>query len=304
MDDLEKLAREGKPFFLAVGFERPHLPWTAPKKYWDLYDYNSIQLEAFREHAENDKAYFYSLSNELRSYTDQYGKDAYGKLKEGIPLGVEEQKHLIHGYRAAVSYIDTQVGKILDKLETLGLSENTIVVIWVDHGWHLGDHGIWGKATNFEQATRSPLIISVPGLKGTKTTQATEFTDLYPTLCELAGLEAPASASGQSLVKLIQGRKDTENLYAFSQFNRGDKMGYAIRDEQYRYVEWKTVGRHVDPGADYSDVADKQLFDYSKDPLETINVVGKSEYSDAEARLMEALHECLRTTVPSGHGNQ
>jgi len=81
-------------------------------------------------------------------------------------------------------------------------------------------------------------------------------------------------------------------------------MGYAIRDEQYRYVEWKTVGRHVDPGADYSDVADKQLFDYSKDPLETINVVGKSEYSDAEARLMEALHECLRTTVPSGHGNQ
>jgi len=196
MDDLEKLAREGKPFFLAVGFERPHLPWTAPKKYWDLYDYNSIQLEAFREHAENDKAYFYSLSNELRSYTDQYGKDAYGKLKEGIPLGVEEQKHLIHGYRAAVSYIDIQVGKILDKLETLGLSENTIVVIWVDHGWHLGDHGIWGKATNFEQATRSPLIISVPGLKGTKTTQATEFTDLYPTLCELAGLEAPASASG------------------------------------------------------------------------------------------------------------
>lgn len=293
MLDLERLAGEGKPFFLAVGFERPHLPWTAPKKYWDLYERSEIKLEPFRGFAENDKDYFYSLSNELRSYTDEEGNDAWGKLKDGIPLSVDEQKLLIHGYRAAVSYIDAQVGKILDKLEDCGLAENTIVVLWGDHGWHLGDHGIWGKATNFEQATRSPLIISVPGSQASFINQATEFTDLYPSLCELAGIPVPAEVSGQSLVKLLNGEEDPDNLYAFSQFTRGDKMGYAIRDKRYRYVEWMAEGRHVNPQAGFSEVADKQLFDYKDDPQEMINVAGYENYAGIEDGLRKALHKWL-----------
>jgi iduronate 2-sulfatase len=294
--DMKKLAEEGNPFFLAVGFERPHLPWTAPKKYWDMYNRDSIQLEPFREHAEHDKAYYYGLSNELRSYTDESGEDAYGKLKDGIPLTEDEQKLLIHGYRAAVSYIDMQVGKMLQKLEEYGLAENTIVVLWGDHGWHLGDHGIWGKATNFEQATRSPLIISVPGIASNITNQPTEFTDLFPTLCELANLDRPEVISGQSLLKLIKGEDDPENLYAFSQFNRGDKMGYAIRDERYRYVEWMEEGRHVNFQADYNRVADRQLFDYEEDPLETENVFGYPQYAEIESKLEDAMHSWLKAT--------
>ena len=293
MEDLKKLAYEGKPFFLAVGFERPHLPWTAPKRYWDMYDREEIELEHFREYAENDKPYFYSLSNELRSYTDEAGNDAWGKLKDGIPLTEDEQKLLIHGYRAAVSYIDVQVGKIIEKLEEYDLASNTIVVIWGDHGWHLGDHGIWGKATNFEQATRSPLIIAVPGGQKRSTGQPTEFTDLFPTLCELAGIAPPSGLSGQSLVKLLKGAEDPENMFAFSQFTRGDKMGYAIRDERYRYVEWLAEGRHVNPEAGFSEVADKQLFDYVVDPLETLNVAGYEDYAGIQDHLRKALHEWL-----------
>jgi len=298
MEDLERLAGEGKPFFLAVGFERPHLPWTAPKKYWDMYDREQIEPAPFREHAANDQAYYYTLSNELRTYTDEEGNDAYGKLKEGIPLTAAEQKHLIHGYRAAVTYIDAQVGKILDTLERLGLAENTIVVVWGDHGWHLGDHGIWGKATNFEQATRSPLIISVPGEAPGSTGQPTEFTDLYPTLCELAGLEIPEELSGQSLVKLIRCEADPLNRYAFSQYTRGDKMGYAVRDGRYRYVVWMKEGPQVNPDVDYDalgpDAVDGvQLFDYLEDPWERVNVAGYPEYGDIESSLREALYAWL-----------
>lgn len=300
IEDIKQLAAEGKPFFLGLGFERPHLPFTAPKRYWDLYDRDAIQTEPFQEMAENDKEYFYSLSNELRMYTDEQGGDAYGKLKDGIPLDEEEQKLLIHGYMAAVSYIDAQVGKVMEQLEVSGLADNTVVVVWGDHGWHLGDHGIWGKATNFEQATRSPLIISVPGLKVNSTMRPTEFTDLYPTLCELAGIDLPSGEeiSGQSLVNLIRGEPDTENLYAFSQFTRGDRMGYAIRDERYRYVEWMNQGRHVNPGAVYSitdsdSVNDTQLFDYQTDPLETVNVSGMEEYAGIEAGLKKALYRWL-----------
>ena len=164
MSDLEELASEDPPFFLAVGFERPHLPWTAPKRYWDRYDRQDFDTAAFRRHATHDAGYYYHNSNELRSYTDEKGNKVYARLADGIPLPAAEQKKLIHGYYAAVSYIDAQVKKIMDRVVELGLEENTIVVVWGDHGWHLGDHGMWGKATNFEQATRSPMIIKVPGM--------------------------------------------------------------------------------------------------------------------------------------------
>jgi iduronate 2-sulfatase len=297
IEDLKKLSKEGNPFFLAVGFERPHLPWTAPKKYWDMYDREAIDLVEFRGYAQNDLDYYYSKANELRSYTDEEGNDAYGKLANDIPLTEEEERLLVHGYMAAVSYIDVQVGKILAQLEALELEGNTIVVLWGDHGWHLGDHGLWGKATNFEQATRSPLIISVPGLQNFYVNQATEFVDLYPTLCELAGLYIPESLPGHSLVDILYGVEDPDNLYAFSQFTRGDKMGYAVRDDRYRYVEWMEVGRHVNPIADYSEPGSMQLFDYLYDPHETVNIAGEDSVKKAEAKLATALHEWLKLTA-------
>jgi iduronate 2-sulfatase len=295
MEDLETLSGEENPFFLAVGFERPHLPFTAPKKYWDMYDREAIELEEYQEIASNDKEYFYSKSNELQSYTAEDGEDIYGKLDDGIPLTDDEQRQLIHGYKAAVTYIDVQVGMILSKLDELGLRENTIVVIWGDHGWHLGDHGLWCKQTNFEQATRSPLIISVPGNEHRETKQATEFVDLFPTLCELAGIPQREDLSGTSLLKVMDGKEDPLNAYAFSQYPRGNKMGYTIRDGRYRYVKWMEEGRHVNLDADYSVVADTQLFDYEKDPLETINVSGMDDYKDIEVSLEKALDEWLAT---------
>jgi arylsulfatase A-like enzyme len=289
MIDLEELAGEEKPFFLAVGFERPHLPWTAPKKYWDLYDRDSFQLEEFRDFASGDSSWFYTSSNELRTYTDERGNRIYEGLSEHIPLPENEQKRLIHAYYAAVSYIDAQIGKILAKLEELELEKNTIVVIWGDHGWHLGDHGIWGKSTNFEQATRSPMIISVPGRNGRKIQHLTGFVDLYPSLCDLAGIEIPADLAGRSLKKLIFTGQDDGHDYAFSQFSRDEKMGYAIRDKRYRYVEWIEEGRHVDPEADYSKVVARQLFDYQTDPSERRNIANQESISEVQKRLADEL---------------
>ena len=291
--DLEMLAGEGHPFFLAVGFERPHLPWTAPKRYWDLYDRSQIDTAACRDYAVNDLEYFYHTSNELRSYTDEEGNDRYGQLAGGIPLPVAEQKKLIHGYYAAVSYIDRQVGKILARLEELGLAGNTIVVVWGDHGWHLGDHGMWGKATNFEQATRSPLIIRVPGEEPQRVDQPTEFVDLYPTLCDLAGLPPREGLSGYTLTPLLEGKPDTLNTAALSQYTRGDRMGYAIRTHRYRYVEWMEEGRHVNDSADYSRVHARQLFDYRYDPLETVNIVEADSMQAIRQKLARQLHALI-----------
>lgn len=294
IESLDILASEGKPFFLALGFHRPHLPFTAPKKYWDMYEGDQVELSPYRAYAANDQDYYYSNSGELMSYSDEEGNWPYEKLKDQeLGLSDEEQRHLIHGYMAAVTYIDVQVGRVIKKLQDLGLEENTIVVVWGDHGWHLGDHGVWCKHSNFEQATRSPLIISVPGKAGRTIMQPTEFTDLYPTLCELTGLAGPGHISGQSLCALLDGEEDPENLYAFSQYPRGRKMGYAIRDERYRYVEWMAEGRHKNPEASLDELDGKQLFDYETDPYETVNVAGHEDYSEEEARMKAALHVWL-----------
>ena len=291
--DLERLSHDDKPFFLAVGFERPHLPFTAPKKYWDLYDPQEIELAAYQQMAENDKAYYYTTSPELRSYTAENGDHIYAKLEQGEKLTPAEQARLIHGYRAAVSYIDAQIGKVLDKLEQLQLRDDTIVVLWGDHGWHLGDHNVWGKATNFEQATHAPLIFAVPGQIPNSTHQPTGFIDIFPTLCRLTGLDVPEHVAGSSLVDLIQGKPDTVHRYAVSQYPRGDRMGYTVRDERYRYVEWIEPGLHVDPNAKLDHVVDKQLFDYQTDPLETMNMADQPACKDVQTVLAGYLREHL-----------
>ena len=297
MADLERLAGSDQPFFLAVGFERPHLPYTAPKKYWDLYNRKEIELSGFRERAENDVALAYTNSGSIKSYSDEKGNFIYRKLDGGEDLSEEEQRKLMHGYKAAVSYIDAQVGMILQKLEELYLERNTIVVLWGDHGYHLYDHGMWGKSTNFEQATRSPLIIVTPGIPTSHIKTAVGFVDLFPTLCELTGIESPEQLAGESLVRLMQGDTASVKGYAISQFQREAKMGYAIRDNRYRYVEWLAEGRHEHPQSDLSEVIAGQLFDYKTDPLETVNVFNRPEYGAVQAELKEKLQAFYRNQV-------
>ncbi len=287
---LMEFSTQDKPFFLAVGFERPHLPYVAPKKYWDLYNPDKLPLSPFQEQAKNDIEYAYTTSGSIKSYTDEEGNFIYRKLDKGVLLTSAEQRKLIHGYYASSSYIDAQIGKILSALDDLGLSENTIVVLWGDHGYHLYDHSIWGKSTNFEQGTRSPLVIKAPGITSMKTNVPTEFTDIFPTLCTLADIPLPEHLSGQSLEQLMQGNVGSVKGYAISQFNRDEKMGYAIRTERYRYVEWLSEGRHVNPEATLDNTIGEQLFDYAIDPLETKNLAHESNYAELKKELREKLH--------------
>ena len=206
---IEQLSSNEKPFFLAVGFKKPHLPFVAPKKYWDLYERDSISVHPFQEHAKYAPEFAFQPGWELRNN--------YVDIPKDDPIPEEKQKELIHGYYACVSFIDAQVGKLLTQLENLGIRENTIIVLWGDHGWHLGDHDMWAKHSNFEQATRSPMIFSAPGLTaGESSNSPSEFIDIFPTLCELTGLEVPSNLDGTSLIPVLQDPETLIKPYAVS----------------------------------------------------------------------------------------
>lgn len=185
-----------KPLFLAVGFKKPHLPFCAPQKYWNMYNRNDIQLAQFRKRADNSPDFAYHNCGELRSYSDIPPLISFSDI-DNLIIPDEKAKELIHGYYAAVSYMDAQLGKVLDALKEKGLDKNTIIILWGDHGWHLGDHGLWNKHTNFENATRVPLIIFDPSIASGKSDTPVEFLDIYPTLCDLAGIPIPNNLDGQ-----------------------------------------------------------------------------------------------------------
>ncbi|WP_282014669.1 sulfatase [Marinifilum flexuosum] len=284
IDRLEKLSKKEEPFFLGVGFKRPHLPFVAPKKYWDLYQREEMPLAKYQKAAENGPLLAYHNSGELRSYTDIPPLKSFSDIESDL-IPVEKQKEMIHGYYAAVSYIDAQVGKVLNALDSLGLTENTVVVLWGDHGWHLGDHGIWCKHTNFEQATRSPMIIA-DGENHTGVCKTpTEFLDLFPTLCDLANIETPDHLDGKSLLPVLKDPKKELKPYAVSQFQRGKAEGYAFRSERYRYVVWvKNMFRN--PSQFSKDlISVEELYDYKKDPLETRNVVNEKKYRKVKQQM-------------------
>ncbi len=200
-----------QPLFLALGFTKPHLDFIAPKKYWDLYDPKAIQLASQTQHPKDGAATGLHASFELRT--------RYGIPKTG-PIDGDLARTLLHGYYACVSYVDAQIGLMLDALEKTGIRDDTIVIVWGDHGWHLGDMGIWGKATNYEIATRVPLIIWTPNMKacGKSTDALVELVDMYPTLCELAGLPLPKHLEGHSFVPLLDNPERSWKKAAFSQF--------------------------------------------------------------------------------------
>lgn len=223
---------KNQPFFLAVGFRRPHLPFTAPAKYWKLYDGKQLPLPDTTA-PEGAPAIAFHQSQELRGYTS-----------------IPEPRELIQGYYAAVSYIDAQVGKLLDALDRFNLTNNTIIVFFSDHGYHLGEQGMWCKSTNFEVATRVPLIISAPGIikHAGHTSAITELVDLYPTISALCGIGRPDSLAGNSLLPVLQNPKARVKDYAVSQFIRPygaisnvskiTTMGYSLRTDKYRFTEW------------------------------------------------------------------
>ena len=296
---IEMLNAAKKPFFMAVGFRKPHLPFVSPKKYWDLYKREDMPIAEFQEHAANSKIFSYQYPGELTNYSGvkEFAKFDKNEANE-FGLAIEKQKELIHAYYAAVSYTDAQVGILLNTLEKLGTLNNTIIVLWGDHGWHLGDHDMWGKHTNYEQATKAPLIIAAPGLKAGQTKAMTEFVDVFPTLCELSGGEVPAYLDGKSLVPVMKNNKASVKEYAMSQYPRkmdkadinkvedgkGKLMGYSMRTEQYRYTVWlKNFTSDQVYSADK--VYTKELYDYVKDPLEKVNVSDDTKYAAIAADL-------------------
>ena len=265
-----------QPFFLALGFTKPHLPFCAPKKYWDLYQREDMQLAEYRLPPVGSPPYAGKTLGEI---------DQYKPVPQRPPIPDDMQRTLMHGYFAALSYMDAQLGRVLDELENSGLAENTIVVLWGDHGYHFGDHGAWTKHTNYEQANRIPILISAPGVTqpGTHTRALVETVDIYPTICELAGLPLPQPEQrldGKSLVPILQNSVAAVKDHAYHCFPRGNRLGRAIRTDRYRLVEWKPW--RGDAKTDY------ELFDYEVDPLEKRNLA--SDQPEIVEQLLVKLH--------------
>jgi len=277
---LRKFAKGEKPFFMGAGFYKPHLPFVAPQKYWDMYNINDIELPAYQKDPEGAPTYATQPSWELRGGYADIPKDY------DTPISVEKQKKLIQGYYACVSFIDQQIGNVIDELDRLGLRENTIIVLWGDHGWHLGDHNMYCKHTNYEQSTRSPLIFSTTKNMIGKSNSPTEFVDVYPTLLELSGLKSPKNLDGVSLVPLMENKVTKVKDFAVSQFPReGDKMGYAFRNENYRYVVWMKDNFTSERKYEETLIDAEELYDYIKDPEERKNLALEKEYASIKAQL-------------------
>ncbi len=260
-DRLEAAAEGGEPFFIACGFVRPHLPFNAPKRYWDRHDPGELPGPRIEEPPAGAPAGAVRPNDEIASYKEI--------PEDGVIEDEELKRQLVHGYYASASYMDAQVGKVLAELEQRGLDDNTIVVLWSDNGYHLGDHGFWGKYSNYEEANRIPLLIRAPGVtKGSSTTrQIAQTVDLFPTLCELAGLPTPKVPQPLDGVSLVPVLKDQDKRLRDHAYHAQplDRLGRAIRTERYRLVEWRN------PGED-EESAVVELYDYEEDPLETRNL--------------------------------
>jgi arylsulfatase A-like enzyme len=311
IDILAKLSKDGKLFFFAVGFSKPHLPFVAPKKYWDLYKREQMPLAPFQQKAKNGPEIGYHTAAELQAYSDIPPIASFSDQKVGMDLPVDKQKELIHGYYAATSYMDAQVGILLNALDSLGLSKNTVIVLWGDHGWHLGDHNLWCKHTNFEQATHAPLLISAPGIQPSQTKSPSEFIDIFPTLCDLTGIKIPGHLDGKSLVQMMKDPKVSVKEFSVSQYPRpanklenarlgwsnGEFMGYSIRTEKYRYTLWlKDTFRSYKPYNKDLVVA-SELYDYEKDPNETVNVVDDKVYASVAKDMNDKMLRFLSSQV-------
>jgi len=281
---LGELKERNKPFFLGIGFRKPHLPFCAPKKYWDLYEHNEIGLAENPFYSENGSVHGWNNSVELRTYTN---------IPDGNePISDEISRMLVHGYFACISYVDAQVGKVLNALDSLGLAHTTVVILLGDNGWKLGEHGMWGKHTNFEPDTRVPLIIRAPGmLMGRQSTSFVQFLDIYPTLCSLCGFKIPENIDGFNLEPILRDpaiilRNEAFSVWPSNETIDTDSMqvilGFCMRNIDYRYIEWT----HLASGK----VVDKELYDHRNDPGENRNVSELHQYRKTTRELSARLH--------------
>lgn len=258
---LAELSDTGEPFFLAVGFARPHLPFTVPKKYWDLYDVDSIPMPDQQSNPIGSVPFALKRDGEIAQYSP-------------IPTSVDADpfpdsltRKLIHGYYAGVSYVDAQIAKLLNQLKETGLDNQTIVVIWGDHGYLLGEMGMWTKHVNHELANRIPLMVRIPGLTGKKTNALIETVDIYPTLMELCGLpklSVSQPIDGISYASFLKGEASEPRSYVYHCFPRAGRLGRAIRTHQYRLVSWQKI--------DQSEPPEYELFDYKNGLVEIENI--------------------------------
>jgi iduronate 2-sulfatase len=274
---LERCARrQDRPFFLAVGFYRPHTPYVAPEPYFGGYPLDRMPLV---------------------KGVDEDVKDlpapALGSHKKEHDLLTDPlRREAIQAYFASITFMDAQVGRVLDALDDLGLAENTIVVFTSDHGYHLGEHGLWQKMSLFEESARVPLIISAPGIEGGKVAEApVGLIDLYPTLSELCGVEAPANLQGQSLVPIMEDPSRPGRGWTISQVMRGKKQqtffGYTVRTPRWRYTQWD--------GGDEGE----ELYDHQSDPLEQTNLAGRRQYASTVQELSGILRGAIGATYPA-----
>ncbi|MEN8773081.1 MAG: sulfatase [Akkermansiaceae bacterium] len=260
--------KQDQPFFLAVGFIKPHSPYIAPEKYFDLYDREKIQLAKTTQWPEGAPKFAGHGSGEKRRYTDQPKKGAFTDAN---------QRETRHAYYACISYIDAQIGRVLDALDENGLADNTVVMLWSDHGYHLGEKGLWGKTTNYELDTRVAMICRKPGMKGKgmKTKALVELVDVYPSLVDLCGLKVGRQLEGKSIAALLEDPGRDWKGAAFSQFGKGKAKGFAMRTKEYRYVEW----------IQNDEVIARELYDRLEDPGEELNLLNGDERSEVAETL-------------------
>lgn len=255
---LNELAGREQPFFLGVGFFKPHLPFNAPQKYWDLYDEAKIPLTPSPDIPEN-------VHQESLHGSGEFNQYLLGEEKASLsePVSDAYARKLKHAYYASVSYVDAQVGKVLDELKRLDLEKNTVVIVWSDHGWHLGDDRVWGKHTNFEYALRSVLMVKPPQMLGggTSIDQVVSSADIYPSLMELCGVEMPHQTDGESFVSLLKDPQTSSwRNTAYSYFRKG----ITVRTDRYRFTKYF---REEEPAT--------ELYDHQTDPYENHNVAAE-----------------------------
>lgn len=263
IEQLRQLKQSGKPFFIATGFFKPHMPFYAPKKYWDLYDRDKIDIADNRHRPKN-------APNELTGSREflSYDLGAYDQNSE------EFHRMMRHGYLACVSYVDKLTGDILAELDKLGLAENTIVVLWGDHGFHLGEHNFWGKHNTMHVATRVPLIVRAPGKKAGKTESIVETSDIFPTLCTLASLATPRTVQGRDFSLLLEDPKKPFREVAYSRYLIGD----ALITPDFTYTSYKGGKSQM-------------LYDLRRDPGENNNVANDPEYIETLRHMAELLKQ-------------
>lgn len=271
INDLRKLKDQNSPFFLAVGFIRPHLPFVVPRKYWDMYDHSKISLPSNYILKDGHNIPSEALTNwsELR---------AYSGIPESGPLNEETAKLMIHGYYASVSFIDAQIGRLLNALKELDLEKNTTVILIGDNGWNLGEHGTWCKHSIMYTCLHSTLIVQSPGCRPYRNNNIVEFVDLFPTMCDAANIPKPKTLEGQSLLPLLKSQKAKSKGYAIARWDNG----FTFIENGFFYTEWWNKEGQT---------TNRMLFNHVLDKDENYNVVNKSQYKSLTKKLSKKLHK-------------